>query len=427
MAEPVRVRRLTDQEGQKLQQIVRRGSTSSVRYRRAMMLLASAGGNRVPVIAQLVQADEDTVREVIHRFNEIGLACLDPQWAGGRPRLLSPDDEDFIVATATTRPTKLGQPFTRWSLRKLAAYLRRQSTAGSIRIGREAPALPARPPRHHLPADQDLEGVHRPRPRRQARPDRAGPGPLPGPGLRVRRVRAARRSAPPRAPAGPSRARPTGCRRTTTAPTASRLLPRLLLGRRRHPVGRQPPPQGRREHPGRAEVDPRRPPGRRPDLRDPGQPVRPQGRRRSARWATKNQVELCFTPTYASWANPIEAHFGPLRQFTLANSNHPNHTVADPGPARLPALAQRQRPPPRRPGRPTPRTRPHPQREGHPLGRTPPHHRSLTNRELTQPQRIIGPLVAKRGRPKRCEDDLGWADPEPRTGPVQEKDGARGE
>jgi transposase len=78
VAEPVRVRRLTDQEGQRLQQIVRRGSTSSVRYRRAMMLLASAGGNRVPVIAQLVQADEDTVRDVIHRFNEIGLACLDP-------------------------------------------------------------------------------------------------------------------------------------------------------------------------------------------------------------------------------------------------------------------------------------------------------------------------------------------------------------
>ncbi|MBD0695864.1 hypothetical protein BG452_04660 [Streptomyces sp. CBMA123] len=45
------------------------------------------------------------------------------------------------------------------------------------------------------------------------------------------------------------------------------------------------------------------------------------------RWAKKNRVELCFTPTYASWANPIEAHFGPLRQFTIANSNHRNHTV----------------------------------------------------------------------------------------------------
>ncbi len=44
-------------------------------------------------------------------------------------------------------------------------------------------------------------------------------------------------------------------------------------------------------------------------------------------WAAKNKVELCFTPSYASWANSIEAHFGPLRQFTLANSRHPNHTV----------------------------------------------------------------------------------------------------
>ncbi|MFJ9359306.1 hypothetical protein ACIRQS_34480, partial [Streptomyces mirabilis] len=43
---------------------------------------------------------------------------------------------------------------------------------------------------------------------------------------------------------------------------------------------------------------------------------------------TPNNVTTpCFTPTNASWANPIEAHFGPLRQFTLANSNHPNHTV----------------------------------------------------------------------------------------------------
>lgn len=137
MAEPVRVRRLTDQEGRRLQRIVRRGSTNSVRYRRAMMLLASAGGNRVPVIAQPIQADEDTVRHVIHRLNEIGLARLDPRWAGGRPRLLSDDDEDFVVQTATTRPTKLGRPFTRWSVRKLATSLRRVH-GRVIHIGREA-------------------------------------------------------------------------------------------------------------------------------------------------------------------------------------------------------------------------------------------------------------------------------------------------
>ncbi|WP_218105138.1 helix-turn-helix domain-containing protein [Micromonospora rhizosphaerae] len=97
----------------------------------------SSPNNRVPVIVQLVQADEDTVRDVIHRFNQIGPACLDPRWAGGRPRLLSPDDEDFVVQTATTRPTKLSQPFTRWSIRKLLAYLRKVH-GRVIRIGGEA-------------------------------------------------------------------------------------------------------------------------------------------------------------------------------------------------------------------------------------------------------------------------------------------------
>jgi hypothetical protein len=45
------------------------------------------------------------------------------------------------------------------------------------------------------------------------------------------------------------------------------------------------------------------------------------------RWAKRNKVELCFTPTSASWANPIEAQFGPLRSFVLGDSNHPNHAV----------------------------------------------------------------------------------------------------
>jgi len=45
------------------------------------------------------------------------------------------------------------------------------------------------------------------------------------------------------------------------------------------------------------------------------------------RWARRNRVELCFHPTYESWANPIEAHFGHLRQFPVANSDHRNHTL----------------------------------------------------------------------------------------------------
>jgi hypothetical protein len=39
-------------------------------------VVAESAVHRVPVIAQLVQADEDTVRDVIHQFNAIGL----PAW-----------------------------------------------------------------------------------------------------------------------------------------------------------------------------------------------------------------------------------------------------------------------------------------------------------------------------------------------------------
>ena len=135
MAEPVRARRLTDQEGQRLLQIVRRGKHGSVRVRRAMIIMASASGTLVPAIARLVAADEDTVRDVIHAFNAKGLAALDPRWAGGRPRLISDEDIEVIVTAARTRPEKLGQPFTRWSLRKLADYLAIRSRP--VRIGRE--------------------------------------------------------------------------------------------------------------------------------------------------------------------------------------------------------------------------------------------------------------------------------------------------
>jgi hypothetical protein len=45
------------------------------------------------------------------------------------------------------------------------------------------------------------------------------------------------------------------------------------------------------------------------------------------RWAERANVELCFTPTNASWANPIEPQFGPVRTFVLGGSDYRNHTV----------------------------------------------------------------------------------------------------
>jgi hypothetical protein len=43
------------------------------------------------------------------------------------------------------------------------------------------------------------------------------------------------------------------------------------------------------------------------------------------RWARRENVELCFTPANASWANPIEAQFGPVRTFVMGGSDRRNH------------------------------------------------------------------------------------------------------
>jgi hypothetical protein len=72
MAERVAVRDISNEEGNKLLQIVRRGSGSVVRWRRAQIVLWSAQRMDVPTIAKIAFTSEDRVREVIHNFNADG-------------------------------------------------------------------------------------------------------------------------------------------------------------------------------------------------------------------------------------------------------------------------------------------------------------------------------------------------------------------
>ncbi|MFE7509671.1 IS630 family transposase [Streptomyces sp. NPDC057540] len=281
-------------------------------------------GTRERTVAAVLAADEDTVRDLIHRFNEIGLACLDPRWAGGRPHLLSLDDEDFVVATATTRPTKLGRPFTRWSIRKLAAYLR-TVRGRTIRIRREA--LRCLLARRGVTFQRTKTWKESTDPDRDATLDR---------------IEHVLQHLPDRVFAfdefGPLGIRPTGGScwakqgRPDRVPATYHRTHGVTYFHGCYSVGDDTlwGVNHRRNGAVNSLAALRSIRAARPD----GAPIYVIMDNLSARKgakirtsAKKNKVELCFTPTNASWANPIEAHFGPLRQFTLANSNHPNHTV----------------------------------------------------------------------------------------------------
>jgi len=123
MAERVQVRDLTNDEGRKLLSIVRRGSGSVVRWRRAQIVLWSAQRMDVPAIARIAFTSEDRIRAVIHNFNADGFESLAPKYAGGRPPTFTLPQRREIKKIALARPMDHDLPFSTWSLSKLAEFL----------------------------------------------------------------------------------------------------------------------------------------------------------------------------------------------------------------------------------------------------------------------------------------------------------------
>src|SRR5437773_11850180 len=83
--EGLRVRGLSNDEGQRLVRIVRRGSGSVVTWRRAQMVLLSAQGMDAAAIAKVAFTSEDRVRDVIRNFSADGFSSLYPKYKGGHP------------------------------------------------------------------------------------------------------------------------------------------------------------------------------------------------------------------------------------------------------------------------------------------------------------------------------------------------------
>ena len=121
--EGLRVREVSDDEGNRLLRIVRRSSGSVVTWRRAQMILLSVQGMDVAGIAKVTFTSPDRVREVINNFNEDGFESLYPKYAGRRPPTFTLPQRQQVKKIALSRPTDHGLPFATWSLSKLAEFL----------------------------------------------------------------------------------------------------------------------------------------------------------------------------------------------------------------------------------------------------------------------------------------------------------------
>jgi len=124
---------ITLADGQRLQNIVRRGR-NRIKVRRAQVLLASAQGSKAPDIGQRLYFSPQHLRTIIKEFNATGFEALAAKYGGRRPATFSAEQRSLIVEAALCPPDLLGQPFMRWSLAKLRDFIVAERIVASISI-----------------------------------------------------------------------------------------------------------------------------------------------------------------------------------------------------------------------------------------------------------------------------------------------------
>jgi transposase len=261
------------------------------------------------------------VRKVIHEFNERGMDSLRPRYGGGRPRRITTDQRQQIIAVAGARPDDQGVPLTRWSLPRLSVYLAEHDIA-RVSFGHLGRLL----------AEAGLSF-------QRTRTWKASPDPDYAP--KAARILALC-AAPP--PGGVvisfDQMGPVSLRPTPGAGWALRGRPERQRAdyHRRH--GTRYVFAAYDVHADRLRVR-LRPRRRGSDMLAFMTQIRAcyPARQRiywiqdnlSANWtadirtfAAGHNIELVPTPTYASYLNPVECHFSALTLFVVAGTDYPN-------------------------------------------------------------------------------------------------------
>lgn len=254
--------------------------------------------------------------------------ALHPKWRGGRPRKFTDEMRVKIVEVAKTAPQLVGEPYTHWSLSKLAAYLVKTKVVPEISKERLREIL-----------IEEGFSIQRTKtwkwsPDPTSRPSRSGSS------VSTRKPWAARSMAssfpstsmdpsspsPKRGARGPSRPSPRESRPTTASPTgcasfffgAYDVAKDQLTGRwskNKSAVNvlsffrwvRRRYPQETRIY---LVMD----------------NLSSHWTEDIVSWAKNNNVTLVSTPTYASWLNPIETEFGVMVDFVFSGSNYKDHS-----------------------------------------------------------------------------------------------------
>jgi transposase len=134
MRKPLEIPVPTAEEVDALDKLYRTTKEVRLRTRAQMVLLAAEQRLTAPAIAAIVREDDQTVRNWLKRWMAEGIEGLKDRPMPGAPAKITKEFEEQVCAAARRRPRSLGQPYSLWTLQRLADYMAEQT---GIRVSYE--------------------------------------------------------------------------------------------------------------------------------------------------------------------------------------------------------------------------------------------------------------------------------------------------
>ena len=142
---PIRLPSQTQEQLKALDELYQRTKDVRIRQRAQIVLLATEKGLVGHEIGALVRLDEQSVRRWLKRYRAEGIEGLKDKPRAGAEPVVTPAFRAMLVATVRRRPRSLDQPYSLWTLQRLADSM---AEATGIRVSDETI-------RRHL----DAEGI----------------------------------------------------------------------------------------------------------------------------------------------------------------------------------------------------------------------------------------------------------------------------
>lgn len=134
MRKPLEIPVPTAEELEVLEALYRTTHDVRLRTRTQIVLLAGEQRMTAPAIAKIVREDDQTVRNWLKRYLAEGIEGLKDRPMPGAPPKVTKAYTEQLLFVVRQRPRSLEQPYSMWTLQRLADYMAEQT---GIRVSDE--------------------------------------------------------------------------------------------------------------------------------------------------------------------------------------------------------------------------------------------------------------------------------------------------